>query len=125
MTNNTDMDRHNEDGTAMTRQFLARNSLSATGTGTATGFGLISAMPPVRKRRWRPRWRDSASELDAVQSLALTALLMTFIARVGSALEVTVELENRHLHSPCNFNPLCLCSAGGEFRRKQMYIIMI
>ena len=23
-------------------------------------------------------------------------------------------LENRHLHSPCNFNPRCLCSSGGE-----------
>ena len=22
-------------------------------------------------------------------------------------------LENRHLHSPCNFNPRCLCSSGG------------
>lgn len=23
-------------------------------------------------------------------------------------------LENRHLHAPCNFNPRCLCSSGGE-----------
>ena len=34
-------------------------------------------------------------------------------------------LENRHLHSPCNFNPRCLCSSGGEIDLHRHGIMVI
>eukprot|EP00095_Tigriopus_kingsejongensis_P009229 maker-scaffold851_size88925-snap-gene-0.24 protein:Tk09229 transcript:maker-scaffold851_size88925-snap-gene-0.24-mRNA-1 annotation:"Chaoptin" len=44
--------------------------------------------------------------------LTTLLLLSAYIEKVDGALNLDSMLENRHLHSPCNFNPQCLCSAG-------------
>lgn len=45
--------------------------------------------------------------------VAAFLLLSSYIEKVVS-LDLGSSLESRHHHSPCNFNPKCLCSAGAS-----------